>query len=69
MARLGRKKLYIDFSRSPEIIKMIEDIKKKIKVTMVIKMTSHGKLEIDIRGSKDDINSAIGKIKEIIRGE
>ncbi|MHA1368423.1 MAG: hypothetical protein ACTSWN_07200 [Promethearchaeota archaeon] len=67
MARLGRKKIYLDFDTSESTLKQIQEIKKKIKVTMVMRMKRMGKLEIDVRGSKEDVQNAIMKIKEIIR--
>nr|MDO8114725.1 hypothetical protein [Candidatus Sigynarchaeota archaeon] len=66
MALLSRKKLYLDFSTSPEILTRIEQIKKKVRCTMLIKMTPSKKLEIEIRGSKIAIQEAIAKIKEIL---
>ena len=66
MALLSRKKLYLDFSTSPESLAQIEQIKKKIKVTATMKMTAAKKLEIELRGSKEAIQEAITKIKEII---
>lgn len=66
MALLSRKKLYLDFSTSPESLAQIEQIKKKIKITATMKMKAGKKLEIELRGSKEAIQEAITKIKEII---
>lgn len=66
MALLSRKKLYLDFSTSPESLAQIEQIKKKLKVSVTMKMTAAKKLEIELRGTKEAIQEAITKIKEII---
>jgi len=66
VALLSRKKLYLDFSTSPEFLGQLEQIKRKIKVTATMKMTAGKKLEIELRGSKEAIQEAITKIKEII---
>lgn len=67
MANLGRKKIFLDFDTDPGMLQKIDEIKKKVRVTMVMKTTSHGKMEIDIRGPKDDIEKAIDRIKSIMR--
>ncbi len=67
MANLGRKKLYLDVGTNPENMAFLEDFKKKIKISMIVKMSSPGKLEIDLRGSKEDIQNAIIKIKDFLR--
>ena len=66
MGNVGRKKLYVAFDTSPDGLKQIEEIKKKIKVSMVIRL-KRDKLEIDLRGSKADVKDALFKIKEILR--
>jgi hypothetical protein len=66
VALLSRKKLYLDFSSSPESLAQIEQIKKKIKVSVTMNMTAARKLEIELRGTKEAIQEAITKIKEII---
>ncbi|MFX0098051.1 MAG: DUF2067 family protein [Candidatus Hodarchaeota archaeon] len=68
MGNVGRKKLYLNFDTDPESLKQIEEIKKKLsgKISMVIKL-KNDKLEIDMRGSKLNIQEAILKIKEIIK--
>jgi len=66
VALLSRKKLYLDFSTSPESLAQIEQIKKKLKVSVTMKMTAAKKLEIELRGTKEAIQEAITKIKEII---
>nr|MDO8119367.1 hypothetical protein [Candidatus Sigynarchaeota archaeon] len=67
MANLGRKKLYIDVGTNPDGFTFLESLKKKIKISMIVKMSSPGKLEIDLRGSKEDIQHAIIKIKDFMR--
>ena len=67
MANLGRKKIFLDFSTSPDLLNKIDEIKKKVRVTMIMKTMSHGKMEIDIRGSKEDIEKALDRIKSILR--
>ncbi|MBD3187858.1 hypothetical protein GF325_13565 [Candidatus Bathyarchaeota archaeon] len=69
MARLGRKKLFIPFDTSPGILDAIQKIKEKVRVKMVLKMHRSDSLEIDIRGSKEDVRIAMEKIKEILREE
>jgi hypothetical protein len=66
MALLSRKKIVIDFSTSPEILEKIQAIRKKARITMTIRMTAAKKLEIEIRGSKDSIQEAMAKIREIL---
>ena len=67
MGNVGRKKLYLNFDTNPESLKQIGEIKKKItKVKMIIRL-KRDKLEIDLRGSKEDVQESIAKIKEIIR--
>ena len=66
MARIGRKQLYIDFDDTSDMIEKMELIKKKIKTNLIIRMPRRNKLEIDIRGSKADIQLAISRIKRII---
>ncbi|MHA1846587.1 MAG: hypothetical protein ACTSYS_02135 [Promethearchaeota archaeon] len=69
MARIGRKKLFIDFEDFSELAEKLDMLKKKIKTNMVIRMPRKNKLEIDIRGSKEDIRIAILRIKQIISEE
>jgi hypothetical protein len=66
MALLSRKKIVLDFSTSPEILEKIQAIRKKARITMTIRMTAAKKLEIEIRGSKDSIQEAMTKIREIL---
>jgi hypothetical protein len=66
MALLSRKKIVLDFSTSPEILEMIQQIKKKVRITMTIRMTASRKLEIEIRGSKEAIQNASTRIRAIL---
>jgi hypothetical protein len=66
MALLSRKKIVLDFSTSPEILEMIQQIKKKVRITMTIRMTASRKLEIEIRGSKEAIQDALTRIRAIL---
>ncbi len=66
MALLSRKKIVLDFSTSPEILEMIQQIKKKVRITMTIRMTAARKIEIEIRGSKDSIRDALTRIRAIL---
>ncbi|MHA1681118.1 MAG: hypothetical protein ACTSUE_08925 [Promethearchaeota archaeon] len=67
MARLGRKKIIIPFDTSPDLLQKIEAIKKKVKIKMVMQMHRKDSLEIDVRGSKEDVQSAIERIKTIMK--
>ncbi len=66
MALLSRKKIVLDFSTSPETLEMIQQIKKKVRITMTIRMTASRKIEIEIRGSKDSIQDALTRIRSIL---
>ncbi|HME51290.1 MAG TPA: hypothetical protein VKM55_03675 [Candidatus Lokiarchaeia archaeon] len=66
MALLSRKKLYLDFSTSPESLAQIEQIKKKIKVTATMKMKAGKKMEIELRGTKEAIQEAMTMIRQIL---
>nr|MDO8083608.1 hypothetical protein [Candidatus Sigynarchaeum springense] len=66
MALLSRKKIVLDFSTSPEILEKIQQIKKKVRITMTLQMTAAKKIEIEIRGSKEAIQDALGRIKAIL---
>lgn len=68
MANLSRKKIVLDFSTSPEILEMIQQIKKKVHVTMTIRMSASKKIEIEIRGSKQSIQDALSRIRSILSG-
>ena len=45
---------------------MIQQIQKKVRITMTIRMTAARKIEIEIRGSKDSIQSALSRIRAIL---
>jgi len=66
VALLSRKKLYLDFSTSPESLAQIEQIKKKIKVTATMKMKAGKKMEIELRGTKEAIQEAMTMIRQIL---
>jgi len=66
VALLSRKKIVLDFSTSPEILEKIQQIKKKVRITMTLQMTAAKKIEIEIRGSKEAIQDALGRIKAIL---
>ncbi|NMC06013.1 MAG: hypothetical protein GYA24_12430, partial [Candidatus Lokiarchaeota archaeon] len=53
---------------SPEILEMIQQIKKKVHVTMTIRMSASKKIEIEIRGSKQSIQDALSRIRSILSG-
>ncbi|MBN2150880.1 MAG: hypothetical protein JW839_05530 [Candidatus Lokiarchaeota archaeon] len=66
MALLSRKKIVLDFSTDPAILEKIQQIKKKVRITMTIHMTAAKKIEIEIRGSKESIRDALARIRAIL---
>ena len=44
----------------------LQQIKKKVRITMTIRMTASRKIEIEIRGSKDSIQVALTRIRAIL---
>jgi len=66
MARIGRKTIVLDFGTEPEILDRIDQIKKKVRINMQMRMQASGKLEIEISGSKEEIALALNKIRDIL---
>jgi hypothetical protein len=66
MARIGRKIIVLDFGTAPEILDRIDQIKKKVRINMQMRMQASGKLEIEISGSKEEIALALNKIRDIL---
>lgn len=56
----------LDFSTDPAILEKIQQIKKKVRITMTIHMTAAKKIEIEIRGSKESIRDALARIRAIL---